>query len=70
MIQTYGVSGALMEYGWDEEAGGFGACDTEDLEDWNIEEMKILTNEYLNPKLLTGEEHYSQLKQRLKENEN
>lgn len=51
---TYGVRGALMEYGWDEIAGGFGECDCEPMTDYIIENIEINGNIHDNPELLKG----------------
>ena len=50
----YGVSGALMEYGWDETAGGFGECDCEPMTDYTIENIEVIGNIHDHPELLKG----------------
>lgn len=50
----YGVRGALMEYGWDETAGGFGECDCVPMTDYYIEKIEIEGNIHDNPELLKG----------------
>lgn len=54
---VYGVSGALMEYGWDDIAGGFGECDCEPMTYYHHERIEILGNIYDNPELLKGAEN-------------
>lgn len=49
---SYGVRGALMEYGWSETAGGWGECDCEPMTDYNIETIEIFGNIHDNPELL------------------
>ena len=51
---SYGVRGALMEYGWDETAGGWGECDCEPMTDYNIGTIEIIGNIHDNPELLKG----------------
>lgn len=56
-IVEYGIKGSLMEYGWDETAGGFGEIDNEgfvnfdDLNKW----FEVNTNKFEHPELLNGE---------------
>lgn len=48
----YGIRGALMEYGWDETAGGFGECDCSPMTDYIIENIEIVGNIHDHPELL------------------
>lgn len=50
----YGACGVLMEYGYDETAGGFGECDCVPMTDYYIEEMEIIGNIHDNPELISG----------------
>lgn len=57
VLEDYGIRGCLMEYGWDEGAGGFGIVDTNGFDDFNdISEIEIIGNIYENPRLLEGRE--------------
>lgn len=57
VLEDYGIRGCLMEYGWDEGAGGFGIVDTNGFDDFNdISEIEIIGNIYENPELLEGRE--------------
>lgn len=57
VLDDYGIFGCLMEYGWDEGAGGFGIVDTNGFDDFNdISEIEIIGNIYENPRLLEGRE--------------
>ena len=57
-LTEYGMIGQLMEYGWDETAGGFGEVSCEGfinylkLSEWFI----AVGNKFDNPELLKGEE--------------
>lgn len=51
----YGICGALMEYGYDEHAGGFGECDCVPMTDFNIDEIEVIGNIHDTPELLKGE---------------
>jgi uncharacterized phage protein (TIGR01671 family) len=48
----YGWRGALMEYGYDETAGGFGECDCTPMTDYNIDLIEIEGNIHDNPELI------------------
>ena len=52
----YGTRGALMPYGFDEDAGGFGEIDFTPFSDWNMDLMEISGNIHDNPELLKGGE--------------
>jgi uncharacterized phage protein (TIGR01671 family) len=55
VLDDYGIRGCLMEYGWDEGAGGFGIVNTNGFDDFNdISEIEIIGNIYVNPELLEG----------------
>ncbi len=51
-LVDYGIKGALMPYGYDESAGGFGECDCQPMDNYNIDEMQIDGNIHDNPELL------------------
>ena len=51
-LVTYGVRGALMEYGWDETAGGFGECDCAPMSDYNMDTFEVNGNIHDNKNLL------------------
>lgn len=45
VLDDYGIRGCLMEYGWDEGAGGFGVIDTNGFDDFNdISEIEVIGN--------------------------
>ena len=56
-LTEYGMKGQLMEYGWDETAGGFGEVSCEgfinyiELNKW----FNVIGNKFDNPELLKGE---------------
>lgn len=52
---SYGVCGALMPYGYDEDAGGFGEIECEPFSNFNIELVEIEGNIHDNPKILEDE---------------
>lgn len=56
VIDDYGTRGCLMEYGWDEDAGGYGVVDTNSFDDFcgtvNLD-FEVVGNIYDNPDLLT-----------------
>lgn len=54
-VVSYGTVGALMEYGWDETAGGYGEIDEHDLLDWVT--AAVIGNIHDNPELLDGGSH-------------
>lgn len=57
VLDDYGIFGCLMEYGWDEGAGGIGIIDTNGFDDFNdISEIQIIGNIYENPELLEWRE--------------
>lgn len=51
----YGWKGMLMEYGYDEYAGGWGEVDCLPMTDYNIDTIEIVGNIHDNPELLKGE---------------
>ena len=51
----YGWQGALMPYGFDEDAGGFGEIDFTPMTDFNIDSLEITHNIHDNPELLESE---------------
>lgn len=53
-VVSYGILGAMMEYGWDETAGGYGELDEHDLLDWI--DSGVIGNIYDNPELIGGTE--------------
>ena len=48
----YGICGALMPYGYDETAGGFGECDCVPMTDYNIDTIEVIGNIHDDPELL------------------
>ena len=52
---SYGWCGALMPYGYDENAGGFGELDYEPMDNYIIDNIEIIGNIHDNPELLKGE---------------
>ena len=48
-VITYGTRGAMMPYGWDETAGGYGELDEHDLIDWI--DCGVIGNVHDNPEL-------------------
>lgn len=53
-LVDYGIRGALMPYGYDESAGGFGECGYLPMDNYCIDEMEIDGNIHDNPELLKG----------------
>ena len=54
MLDDYGFTGTLMEYGYDEDAGEFGVIDTNGFDDfYNIDQIKVVGNIYENKGLIT-----------------
>ena len=49
-VVTYGITGAMMPYGWDETAGGYGELDEHDLIDWV--DCGVIGNIHDNPELM------------------
>lgn len=52
----YGTKGALMEYGYDENAGGFGEIDCNPINDFHLSTIEVIGNIHDNPELLKGVE--------------
>jgi hypothetical protein len=53
---SYGFKGALLESGWDEEAGGFGEIERESFDTYTIDNIEIVGNIHDNLELLKGVE--------------
>ena len=51
-LVSYGIKGALMEYGWDENAGGFGECECCGIDDYYVDEIEFTHNIHDTPELL------------------
>ena len=51
-LVSYGIKGALMEYGWDENEGGFGECECCAIDDYYVDAMEFTHNVHDNPELL------------------
>ena len=51
-IATYGIKGQTMEYGFDENAGGFGKVEFEGMDYYNIDELEVIGNIHENKELL------------------
>ena len=52
VFDDYGVKGCLMEYGWDENAGGFGKVDTNGFDDFYSFGFEVIGNTIDNPELI------------------
>lgn len=52
VFDDYGVKGCLMEYGWDEDAGGFGKVDTNGFNDFYSFGFEVIGNTIDNPELI------------------
>ena len=50
----YGWQGALMPYGFDEDAGGWGEIDFDPITNYNIDTIEVIGNIHDNPELLKG----------------
>lgn len=57
VITEYGVKGCLMEYGYDETAGGFGELESNEIGYYHspCEWFCVIGNKFDNPELLKGE---------------
>ena len=52
---SYAIKGAMMEYGWDECAGGYGVVECEPLDSYHPEKYhEVIGNIHDNPELLEG----------------
>lgn len=57
VLDDYGIFGCLMEYGWDEGAGGIGVVNTNGFDDFNdISEIEVIGNIHENPEFSEGRE--------------
>lgn len=52
VFDNYGIKGCLMEYGWDETAGGFGYIDSNEFNDFYTFDFKAIGNVFDNPELI------------------
>ena len=52
VLDDYGVKGCLMEYGWDEDAGGFGRLDSNGFDAYCSFGFEVIGNIHDNPELL------------------
>ena len=52
VFDDYGTKGCLMEYGWDEDAGGFGVVDTYGFDYFYSLHFKVIGNIFDNPELI------------------
>lgn len=52
VFDNYGIKGCLMEYGWDETAGGFGYIDSNEFNDFYTFDFKVIGNVFDNPELI------------------
>ena len=55
VFDDYSVKGCLMEYGWDECAGGFGKVDTNGFNDFYAFGFEVIGNTIDNPELIKSE---------------
>ena len=56
VLDDYGTKGCIMEYGWDENAGGYGFIETNGFDDFMdiTEAVEVIGNIFDNPELLGG----------------
>ena len=52
VFDDYGIKGCLMEYGWDEDAGGFGKVDTNGFDCFCSFGFEVIGNIIDNPGLI------------------
>jgi len=53
VVDMYGTKGCLMEYGFDEDAGGYGVVDTNGFDDFcSMSSFEVIGNIFDNPELL------------------
>lgn len=52
VLDDYGIKGCLMEYGWDEDAGGFGRLDTNGFDAFYSFGFEVIGNIFDNPELI------------------
>jgi len=53
-IAWYGVSGSMQEYGFDEDAGGFGFIESESLSDFVLSDLIVKGNIYENQEMINS----------------
>lgn len=53
-LEWYGITGAWMEYGFDECGGGWGKVECESFDMYHIESFEIIGNIHDNPEVLEG----------------
>lgn len=51
-LQFSGITGSLMPYGFDEDAGGFNVFECLPIQEYEVKEMEVIGNIHDNPELL------------------